>query len=108
MSRNGIQHGSVTLHPDALDLPAIGFTAAGVFTPAAFSLLFSVIAWPLRFSSHGITIGFTGDPASPIVEASGMPISMCVAWFSPSDSLSRITAHDASFEITDSIPNFLK
>jgi hypothetical protein len=53
--------------------------------------LFSVIAWPLRFSSQGITIGFTGDPASPIVEASGMPISMCVAWFSPSDSLSRMT-----------------
>jgi hypothetical protein len=36
-----------------------------------------------------------------------MPISMCVAWFSPSDSLSRITAHDASFEITELIPNFL-
>ena len=30
-----------------------------------------------------MTIGFTGDPASPIVEAIGMPISMCVAWFSP-------------------------
>ena len=46
-----------------------------------------------------MTIGLTGEPASPIVEASGMPISMWVAWFSPSDSLSRMTAHDASFEI---------
>ena len=53
-------------------------------------------------------IGFTGDPASPIVEASGMPISMCVAWLSPIDSLSRMTAHDASFEMIDSIPNCLK
>jgi hypothetical protein len=33
---------------------------------------------------------------------------MCVAWFSPSVSLSRITAHDASFEIVDSMPCFLK
>ena len=55
-----------------------------------------------------MTIGFTGEPASPIVDASGMPISMCVAWFSPSDSLSRMTAHDASFEITELMPNFLK
>ena len=42
------------------------------------------------------------------MRASGMPISMCVAWFSPSDSLSRMTAHEASFETTDSMPNFLK
>src|ERR1051325_4661830 len=55
-----------------------------------------------------MTIGFTGDPASPIVEAIGMPMSMCVAWFSPSDSLSRMTAHDASFETTELMPNFLK
>ena len=33
---------------------------------------------------------------------------MCVAWFSPSDSRSRMTAHEASFEIVDSIPYFLK
>ena len=67
-----------------------------------------MIAWPLRLSSHGITIGFTGEPASPIVDANGIPISMCVAWFSPSDSLSRMTAHDASFETMDVMPNFLK
>ena len=66
------------------------------------------MAWPFRFSTHGITIGFTGEPASPIVEAMGMPISMCVAWFSPSESLSRITAHDASLETVESMPNFLK
>ena len=53
-------------------------------------------------------IGFTGDPTRPIVDANGIPISMCVAWFSPSDSLSRMTAHDASFEITELMPNCLK
>src|SRR5215467_11107721 len=63
---------------------------------------------PVRLSSHGITIGFTGDPTRPIVDANGIPISMWVAWFSPSDSLSRMTAHDASFETTELMPNFLK
>src|SRR3990170_2647238 len=33
---------------------------------------------------------------------------MWVAWFSPSLKRSRITAHEASFEIVDSIPCFLK
>src|SRR6266851_9433697 len=93
--------------PAALALAAIGLTSFAVLTPACLSLLLRVIAWPLRFSSHGITIGFTGEPARPIVEANGMPISMCVAWFSPIDSLSRITAQDASFEITESMPYFL-
>ena len=37
-----------------------------------------------------------------------MPRSMWVAWFSPSVRRSRITAHDASFEIVDSMPCFLK
>ena len=55
-----------------------------------------------------MTIGLTGDPASPMVEASGMPSSMCVAWFSPSVSLSRMTAHEASFETMELMPNFLK
>ena len=65
---------------------------------ACFNLLLSVIAWPFRLSIHGMTIGFTGEPSNPIVDAKGMPISMCVAWFSPSVSLSRMTAQDASLE----------
>src|SRR6266571_4315997 len=93
--------------PAALAFSASGFTSLADFTPAAFSLLFSVIACPLRLSSQGITIGFTGDPSRPIVDANGMPISMCVAWFSPRLSLSRITAQDASFETTESMPYFL-
>jgi hypothetical protein len=55
-----------------------------------------------------MTIGFTGEPARPIVEARGIPISMCVAWFSPRVSLSRMTAQDASFDTTELMPNFLK
>jgi len=62
----------------------------------------------LRLSIQGITIGFTGEPARPIVDASGIPMSMCVAWFSPSESLSRMTAHDASFDTIELMPNFLK
>src|SRR5215204_113295 len=73
--------------PAALALSASGFTAAGVLAPAFLSLLLSVIACPLRLRSHGITIGFTGAPASPIVDASGIPINMCVAWLSPMESL---------------------
>src|SRR5690349_14668033 len=94
--------------PAALALSTKGFTSLADLTPASLNLLLNVIAWPLRLSSHGMTIGFTGDPASPIVEASGMPISMWVAWLSPIDSLSRMTAQEASFEITDSMPNCLK
>src|SRR5713226_9484263 len=93
--------------PDAFALSTSGFRSFAVFTPADFNWLFRVIAWPLRLISQGITIGFTGDPASPMVEANGMPISMCVAWFSPRLSLSRITAQDASFETTESMPYFL-
>ncbi len=72
------------------------------------NLVASVIACPLRLSSHGMTIGFTGEPRRPMVEANGMPISICVAWLSPIVSLSRMTAQEASFEITESMPNFLK
>ena len=53
-------------------------------------------------------IGFTGEPNSPMLDENGMPKSMWVAWFSPNVSLSRIAAHDASFEIIDSMPCFLK
>ena len=52
-------------------------------------------------------IGFTGEPWSPMVAAYGMPSSKWVAWFSPSVRRSRMTAHDASFEIVDSMPCFL-
>src|SRR3989442_13118404 len=54
----------------------------------------------------GMIIGFTGEPWSPMVAAYGMPSSKWVAWFSPSVRRSRMTAHEASFEIVDSIPCF--
>src|SRR6266850_4026710 len=43
-----------------------------------------------------------------MVAAYGMPSSMWVAWFSPSVRRSRMTAHEASLEIVDSMPCFLK
>ena len=42
-----------------------------------------------------------------MVDAKGMPKSMCVAWFSPRLILSRIAAQEASLEIVDSMPYFL-
>ena len=70
-------------------------------------LLASEIDWPLRFSIHGITIGFFGEPSRPIVDAIGMPISMCVAWMSPFDSESRIAAQLAPFATVELMPYFL-
>jgi len=66
------------------------------------------MACPFRLRYMGMIIGFTGEPWRPIVAAYGIPSSMCVAWFSPSVRRSQITAHDASFEIVDSMPYFLK
>ena len=54
-----------------------------------------------------MTIGLTGEPCSPMVAAYGMPSSRWVAWFSPSVRRSRMTAHDASLDIVDSMPCFL-
>src|SRR5262245_22032834 len=43
--------------PDALALSAIGFRSLAFLTPAFSNLLLSVMAWPLRFSIHGMTMG---------------------------------------------------
>jgi hypothetical protein len=56
-----------------------------------------------------MTIGFFGEPARPMVEASGMPISMWVACVSPVESMSRMAAQLAPFLITvELMPYFLK
>src|SRR5690242_11239156 len=90
--------------PEDLALSTNGFMSFAVFT-MPLNLFDSVIAWPLRLSIHGMTMGFTGEPKSPMVEAKGIPSSMWVAWLSPIDSLSRITAQEASFEMMEVIPN---
>src|SRR5215510_9214459 len=84
--------------PLVLASSASGLIWAGVLAPLSSSALVSVIACPFRLIAKGMIIGFTGEPASPIVDAYGVPISMCVAWFSPSERRSRMTAHEASFE----------
>src|SRR5262249_9162684 len=52
--------------------------------------------------------GFLGEPARPMVEASGMPISMCVAWMEPVERLSRMAAQLAPFVTVELMPYFLK
>src|SRR5579884_2168933 len=99
---------NVIRFPAAFALSTIGFRSFGVLTPACLSLLLRLIPCPFLLIIHGMTIGLTGDPRRPIVDAKGIPISMWVAWFSPRFILSRMTAHEASFETTELIPNFLK
>ena len=53
-------------------------------------------------------IGFLGEPSRPIVEAMGMPRSMCVAWMSPLESESRMAAQLAPFTMVALMPYFLK
>src|SRR6478736_4269564 len=55
-----------------------------------------------------MTIGFLGEPARPMVDASGMPISMCVAWMEPVERLSRMAAQLAPFVTVELMPYFLK
>src|SRR5713226_3827290 len=94
--------------PLALASRATGFIWAGVLIPLSRRALVRVMACPFRFRYIGMTIGFTGEPWRPMVAAYGMPRSMWVAWFSPRVRRSRITAQEASFEIVDSMPYFLK
>jgi hypothetical protein len=53
-------------------------------------------------------IGFFGAPARPIVDAIGMPMSMCVPWLSPLLSESRIAAQFAPLATVALMPYFLK
>ena len=57
-----------------------GLSALGSAPTLPFHSALSVMAWPLRLSSQGMIIGFFGEPSRPMVEAIGMPMSMCVAW----------------------------
>src|SRR5215475_1305255 len=54
-----------------------------------------------------MTIGFFGEPSKPIVDAMGMPVSMCVAWISPLESESRIAAQLAPLITVELMPYFL-
>src|SRR5437868_6687152 len=84
-----------------------GTNAFGSSATLPFHSVFSVMAWPLRFISQGTIIGFFGDPARPIVDAIGMPISMCVAWMVPLDRLSRMAAQLAPLVTVELMPYFL-
>src|SRR4051812_26364602 len=84
-----------------------GSSAFGSAATLPLYLVASEIDWPFRFSIHGMTIGFLGDPSRPIVDAIGMPVSMCVAWMSPFDSESRIAAQLAPLMTVELMPYFL-
>src|SRR6478736_10414560 len=94
--------------PSLLAWSAKGLIAFGSAPTLPFHSDLRVMAWPLRFISHGMTIGFFGEPARPMVEASGMPMSMWVAWMEPVERLSRMAAQLAPFVTVELMPYFLK
>src|SRR6185295_11549453 len=94
--------------PSPLALVTNGLSAFGSPWTLPLNLLERLMAWPLRLSIHGITIGFFGEPSRPMVEAIGMPMSMCVPWLSPVERESRIAAQLAPLATTELIPYFLK
>src|SRR5690348_9988834 len=94
--------------PAAFAASTSGLRALGSSVTLPFNAALSVMDWPLRLSSHGTIIGFLGEPSSPIVEAIGMPMSMCVAWISPFDNESRMAAQFAPLETVALMPYFLK
>src|SRR5437879_11948103 len=93
--------------PNFLAFSASGLIALGSSLILPFHSCLSVIAWPLRLSSQGMIIGFFGEPSSPMVEAMGMQMSMCVTWMVPLLKLSRMAAQFAPLVTVELIPYFL-
>src|SRR4051794_19944140 len=93
--------------PLAFASMTIGFSAFGSACTLPLSSVLRLIDWPLRLSIHGITIGFLGEPSRPMVDAIGMPVSMCVAWMSPFESESRMAAQLAPLLTVELMPYFL-
>src|SRR5207247_10286173 len=69
---------------------------SAAFTPLC--LVARLMAWPLMFSTAGITYGTDCEP-TPSEIASGMGGSMCVASVSPLIDRSRIIADEADLEV---------
>src|SRR5262245_39184145 len=93
--------------PAALAASASGLITLGSAATLPLYLACMVMAWPLRLSIQGMIIGFFGAPSRPIVEAIGMPVSMCVAWMSPFESESRMAAQLAPLITVLLMPYFL-
>src|SRR3954467_9280379 len=93
--------------PFALASRASGLRAFGSACTFPLKAFDSEIDWPFRLSIHGMTMGFLGEPSRPIVDAMGMPVSMCVAWMSPFDSESRMAAQLAPLLTVELMPYFL-
>src|SRR3954468_20452109 len=93
--------------PSFFALSTKGRRALGSSWIFDLKLFFKLIDWPLRFKSHGMIIGFFGEPSRPMVEAIGIPSSMCVACRSPLERESRMAAQLAPLETVESMPYFL-
>src|SRR5688572_6824333 len=93
--------------PPALASSTIGLSTFGSAPTLPLNFFCMVMAWPLRLSIQGMIIGFLGEPSRPIVEAMGMPVSMCVAWMSPFESESRMAAQLAPLITVELMPYFL-
>ena len=80
------------------------FISAAFFT--LLCLTWSVMAWPLTFSTAGMTYGTDCEP-TPSEIASGIGESMCVASVSPLIEMSRIIAQLDAFRTCTLRPCFL-
>src|SRR5687767_12210497 len=98
---------NVSGSPRLFALSTNGLSALGSACTLPLNAFLRLIDWPLRLRIHGMIIGFFGEPSRPIVEAIGMPSSMCVPWMSPDERESRIAAQFAPLETVDSMPYFL-
>jgi hypothetical protein len=94
--------------PLALASITMGLSAFGSEPTLPLSSALRLIDCPFRLIIHGITIGFLGDPSRPMVDAMGMPVSMCVPWRSPLERASRTAAQLACLATVELIPYFLK
>src|SRR5687767_12581925 len=94
--------------PLALASMTSDFKALGSAPTLPLSSALRLIDCPLRLSIQGMIIGLRGEPSRPMVEATGMPVSMCVAWMSPLDNESRMAAQFAPLETVELMPYFLK
>lgn len=92
--------------PEALAASTSGFRAFGSAATLPLSAFARLMDWPLRLRIHGMTMGIFGAPPSPMVEAMGMPMSMCVAWMSPLASESRMAAQLAPLVMVELMPYF--
>src|SRR5216110_1750267 len=94
--------------PAFLASMTMGSRALGSACTLPFSSALRLMDCPLRLIIQGMIMGFLGEPSRPMVDAMGMPVSMCVPWMSPLESASRTAAQLACLATVELMPYFLK